>query len=219
MKHYACCWSAALLLVTLGGAKAQPINFDSVADGTDISTYYPGMSFSCQGAKCPGTAIYARAVTGTPSVPNGISPLKTGLPGVANNLTGVIRVRFSESVRSVSVDAIGIPLLATLDKPQVAILVAQDSGGNLIGEATGTAFNRYETLTVSAPSNAIHYVVLGVSGNGTATVANFDNLNFVRPRERWRVEDRATMLWVVFGILVLGFTVAAGRYFQRSRRP
>ncbi|MGH8595787.1 MAG: hypothetical protein ACREXT_03910, partial [Gammaproteobacteria bacterium] len=93
------------------GAAQTTINFDDVADKADIRAHYQpqGVTFSCDGAPCSdpaiANAIYARATTPTASAPNAVSPIKNGVPGVRDSVTGRVVASFASPVKTVSIDA------------------------------------------------------------------------------------------------------------------
>lgn len=53
-------WIFSLLSLSASCMAAQVVNFDDVPDGTDISTHYQGLKFSCAGTECASPKIFAR---------------------------------------------------------------------------------------------------------------------------------------------------------------
>ncbi len=170
-----------LAFPTLAFAQTS-INFDDVADGTDIRSHYQGRGvvFSCEGSACAdpviANGIYARATANTASAPNSVSPLKTRIPGVADQLTGRVIASFASPVKSVSIDAKTVQVPEPLNQTHFANMLAFDASGALVATAVATQFNQFEILTVTAADNQIVKVSLGVTG--PTSVAVFDNLQF-----------------------------------------
>lgn len=207
---------AASCAAMLAPASAQTaINFDDVADKTDIRTHYQpqGVTFSCDGAPCSAPAIangiYARATTPTASTPNSVSPLKTGFPGVRDSVTGRVIATFSSPVKTVSIDARSTLVPEPLNQTAFANIVAFDANGATVASAAGTQQNAFQTLTVSAPDNRIVKVSLGVTGN--VAVATFDNLQFGR--------DPTVIWWVLVTIFILIVVVVYWFYKRRKDLP
>ena len=67
-------WIPSLLWLSACCAGAQVIHFDDVPDGTDISTHYPGLTFSCAGPNCASPSIFATQSLNPPSAPNTVGP-------------------------------------------------------------------------------------------------------------------------------------------------
>jgi hypothetical protein len=187
------------------------INFDDVADQTDIRTHYQpqGVTFSCEGAACSNpaiaNAIYARATTPTASVPNSVSPIGTGFPGVKDSLTGRVAANFSSPVKTVSVDARAVLVPEPLNQLAYANIIAYDAAGAVVASTTGSALNAFQTLTVAAADNRIVKVTLGVTGN--VAVATFDNLQFDRD---------ASLIWVIYPIFFI--ILIAVYWFYKSKK-
>lgn len=187
------------------------INFDDVADQADIRTHYQpqGVTFACEGAACSNPSIangiYARATTPTASVPNSVTPIKTGIPGVKDSLTGRVVASFSSPVKTVSIDARAVLVPEPLNQVAYANIIAYDATGATVASATGSVLNAFETLTVTAADNRITKVTLGVSG--VVAVATFDNLQFDRD---------PSFIGVVFPIFLLIF-VAVYWYYRKKK--
>ena len=190
------------------------INFDGVADKTDIRTYYlpQGVTFSCDGAACSNpsiaNAIYARATTPTASTPNSVAPVKDGFPGVRDVFTGRVIAAFSSPVKTVSIDARAVLVPEPLNQTAYASIVAFDASGATVASAIGTQLNAFQTLSVSAPDNRIVKVSLGVTG--TVAVATFDNLQFDR--------DPA-MFWVIWVVVLIIIVVVYWFYKSKKDLP
>ena len=189
---------------------AQVINFDDVPDATDISTHYPGLTFSCAGAHCASTSIFARQTPNPLSPPNTVSPTNTGGVGVHNPTTGTIRVGIACLATKVTVQARSIQVPEPLNLVQHAILVAQNGSGASVGQATGTKFDQFEPLTVSSPTNLIATILLGVEGNGVAGVAQFDDLT---------IECAPQVILWPWIIVVILLVLIVGVVVYRRRRP
>lgn len=187
------------------------INFDDVADQTDIRTHYQpqGVTFSCEGTACSNpsiaNAIYARATTPTASVPNSVTPIMTGFPGVKDTLTGRVVASFSTPVKTVSVDARAMLVPEPLNQLAYANITAYDATGAVVASTTGSALNTFQTLTVAAADDRIVKITLGVSG--TVAVATFDNLQFDRD---------AAMFWVLYPIFFI-ILVIVYWFFKRKK--
>ena len=186
-------WILSLLLLSPCCAGAQVVNFDDVPDGTDISTHYPGLTFSCAGTHCASPSIFARVPTQTfqPTSPlNMVAPQQTGPPLVHNPTTGTIKIAITCPATKVTVKARSTHV-PEYTEVQHAILVWMD--GNVVkGQAVGTQDGQWELLTVSSnsPNTPIKTVFLGVEGQGEAADAWFDDLTVECARERpkpiWR---------------------------------
>lgn len=190
------------------------INFDDVADQTDIRTHYQsqGVTFSCEGAACSNPSIanviYARATTPTASAPNSVSPIRTGFPAVKDSLTGRVVANFSSPVKTVSIDASATLVPEPLNQLAYANITAYDAAGAVVASATGTALNAFQTLTVAAADNRIVKVTLGVTAN--VAVATFDNLRFDRD---------ASLLWVIYPIFIIIFVIVYWFYKRKKDLP
>jgi hypothetical protein len=205
--------AAVALAGMVAVASAQTtINFDDVADQADVRTHYQpqGVTFSCAGTPCADPAIangvYARTTSGTPSAPNGVSPIKTGFPGVSDTRTGRVIAAFSSPVKTVSVDARSTLVPEPLNQTAFANLIAFDANGAEVARATGTQLNVFEKLTVSAPDDRIARVSLGVSGQ--VAIAAFDNLQFGRDA------TMGMLFWVPIFIIIL---IVVYLFFRRKK--
>src|SRR5258708_32111036 len=90
-------WLSALFLFVAGTAFADTtINFDGVADGTNINSAYPGVTFSCFGAACPSSNVFARSIGASAFSPsNVVSTLSAGIPGVQDSVGGASEASFA----------------------------------------------------------------------------------------------------------------------------
>jgi len=187
------------------------INFDDVPNQTDIRTHYQpqGVIFSCEGTACSNpsiaNAIYARTTTPTASVPNSVSPIRTGFPAVKDSITGRVAANFSSPVKTVSIDASATLVPEPLNQVAYANITAYDATGAIVASTTGSALNVFQTLTVTAADNRIVKVTLGLSGN--VAVATFDNLQF---------DQDTSMYWVLFPIIFI-ILVAVYWFFKRKK--
>lgn len=210
MKRHLQWLLSIVLLIGSCQVGAQVINFDDVPDATDISTHYPGLTFSCAGPHCASPSVFARLTLNPPSVPNTVSPTQTGGVGVHNPTTGTIRVAIACLATKVSVQAKSIQVPEPANLVQHAILVAQNGSGVSVGQQTGTKFELFEPLTVSSPTNLITTILLGVEGDGVAGVAQFDDLTIeCAPRFVW-------WPWLLFIVIILVLFV--GFFVHRRRR-
>src|SRR5260370_2455985 len=103
---------AVSLVVAVGARADTVINFDTVANGTDITNAYAGVTFTCFSSvlACPnGTNsgdVFARLSSVATSAPNIVSTLQTGVPGTQDSTTGAIEVHFQTAQSAVSIDDI-----------------------------------------------------------------------------------------------------------------
>src|SRR5260370_12894489 len=101
---------AVSLVVAVGARADTVINFDTVANGTDITNAYAGVTFTCFSSvlACPnGTNsgdVFARLSSAATSAPNIVSTLQTGVPGTQDSTTGAIEVHFQTAQSAVSID-------------------------------------------------------------------------------------------------------------------
>jgi hypothetical protein len=206
-------WILSLLLLSPCCAGAQVVNFDDVTDGTDISTHYPGLTFSCAGTHCASPSIFARQTQNPASAPNTLAANQTGsFPGVHNPTTGTIKIAIACSAAKVTVRARSIQVPEPLNQMQHAILVAQDANGAFLGQAVGTQYGQWELLTFSSPNTRIKTVLLGVEGTGVAAVAQFDDLT---------VECAPIVIhlcWILVVVLALVSVFLAGLLIVTFRR-
>lgn len=190
------------------------INFDDVADKTDIRTRYQpqGVTLSCDGAACSApsiaNAIYARATTPTASPPNSVTPIRDGFPGVADTLTGRVVASFSSPVKTVSIDARAVLVPEPLNQTAYANITAYDAADAIVASATGTQLNAFEKLTVSTSGNNITKVTLGVTG--PVAVAVFDNLQF---------DSDPMLLWVMIIAFVFIGVIVYLFFFRKKDLP
>lgn len=218
MGRLSCLLAGLLALSTLPVGAQQVITFDDVANGTDIRAHYPGLTFSCEGARCANASVWARTAPPTsnpPSAPNIVSPVQSFAAGVAD-ATGYVRIDLASPGNSVTVEARTVPLPEALTPVQHATLIAMDAAGTIVGQATGTGTTAFETLMVTTSSNAIARVILGLSNEPNKSVALFDDLRIGRDTGKTYYGSRAAMLWILFGIATL--VVAATAYYRR-RKP
>jgi hypothetical protein len=189
----------------------QLVTFDDVGTGTDISTHYAGLTFSCDGAKCLAPGIFAWKTSTPKSTPNTVAPYQGGAgnnPGVSNRLVGRIKIELSSPASAVTVEARAFPVPGMVGTPEHAVLIAEDQAGTVVGRAVGMMLNAWESLTVSASGNTIARVFLDVDSTvppGAESVAQFDDLRIEwTPNVRaWWFPDRATRMWVLFGMVAL----------------
>lgn len=211
-----------MLALMLGSAPAfaqgtTDINFDDVPNATDISTHYPGVTFACDGSICGSSKkIFARATASTASLPNSVTPVEMGFPGVRDNLTGRVRIELASQASSVSIDARSIRMPEGVTD-QHALVIAQDSAGRPVGQALGTQMNVFETLNISTTGKKITFVYLGVENGGTSALAQFDNLHVLRAGN-WIIDGLGALpSWIWAAILaaagLAGIFVA--RHFRR----
>jgi hypothetical protein len=207
-------WLLSLLLLPACYAGAQIVNFDDVPDGTDISTHYPGLTFSCAGQHCASSSVFARQTLNALSPPNTLAPNQTGNAFVHNETTGVVKIAIACSAAKVTVQARSIQVPEPLNLVQHAILVAQDGNGASLGQAVGTKYGQFEPLTVSSPNTAIKTVLLGVENTGVAADAQFDDLT-VECAPIWTGVWKIVWIFILI-VLVVGFIVVT---LRRRKRP
>lgn len=178
---------AGLALAAFGASSAfagpvTRIDFDNVRDKTDVRIQYQssGVVFSCEGAPCVSfkgrNRVFARATPNTASSPNSVTPVYQGVAGVSDASTGRVVATFAVPVISVSVDAKSVLVPEPLNQTGYANMVAFDKNGAVVGTATGSQLNAFQTLTVKTQGAAIAKVSLGVTS--PVAVAVFDNLVF-----------------------------------------
>ncbi len=203
-------WILSLLSLSACSAGAQVGNFDDVPDGTDISTHYPGLTFSCEGAHCVSSSVFARQTLDPTSPPNTVALGQIGFPSVHNPTTGTINIAIACSATKVTVQAKSIQQPEPLNLKQYAILVAKDSNGTILDQAVGTQFDQFELLTVSSPNTPIKTVQLGVEGDGVSSSAQFDDLNVQCVRTFGHVGRWYFAVWRPYWVLTLVVILLAG---------
>ncbi|MBL8470342.1 MAG: hypothetical protein KF778_12950 [Rhodocyclaceae bacterium] len=207
------------LCITLAGmtARADQINFDEVADATDISYHYfsRGVLIFCAGpsSACKTLSVYARAAEGAHSGKNVISTRKTDAPVVHGSTTGAILMLFPDKVSRVSIAARSIPRAGEESSPDHVLIGAFDSNRKRVGEVVaGTAHNTWEKLSISAPDNRIEALLLGVDeSHGGNVEAQFDTLRFERV---WR-----PLGWIPVVIVIVLLGVVGAIYVNRKHPP
>jgi PEP-CTERM motif-containing protein len=169
-------WLSALLLFVAGTALADTtINFDDVADGTNINTNYPGVTFSCFGTACPSSNIFARSVGASAFSPsNVVSTLSAGIPGVQDTVTGAIEVHFATPQSAVSIENFLFLAPEGLGSAGEGYFQAYDSSLHLLQEIDNTALGAWSNLTIS--QSGISYLLMGDVGGGQNYISYFDNL-------------------------------------------
>jgi hypothetical protein len=165
-------------------ALAATIHFDGLADGTNINTLYPGVTFV---QPTTGGSIYARSSTAARSPANVVSIFATGLPPF-RAFDGAVDAVFATPQRSVSIDA--APIVApeglgtVLNRP---FLQAFDAAGNVLatvyyaGALPGVGgLGPYETIAYTSPTANIARVRWSVQqGNpGPFVYGYFDNFSY-----------------------------------------
>lgn len=175
------------LVVTPAPSAATTINFDNVANGTDISNAYAGVTFS---DPVDGGGIFARASTTNASAPNVVSVFATGFPAFDARF-GQVQAVFASPQRFVSIDAAILRASEGLGTPQNAPrLEAYDSGNTLLGFASwdfgqtpqppAGGVTGFQTLSFAAASDSIASVRFfsGLPGQLPSNFGIFDNLVF-----------------------------------------
>ncbi len=168
-----------MFCLTLGvvGAQADTtITFDTVSDGTVINSYYAGVTFSCFGAGCPGSDVYARSSIFTVSAPNVVSTEPAPIiPYQQDPATGAIEVAFATPQSAASIQAMPTLMPEGFGTPGYAYLQAYDSGLNFLGQVNDTTVGSWGQLYLSFPGQ-ISYLLIGETLGDYPTVALFDNL-------------------------------------------
>ena len=171
-------------------ATAATINFDDAADGANINTRYPGVTFS----NPVGGNIFARSGAGSaPSSPNVVSVAGTGL-ALFDARQGAVEAAFATPVGSVSIDARPVAppeFVGALTKKPFFEVYA--TNGVLIGQiyyqgalpTTGGAAGPVETISFTSTVNNIGRVRFSSQNPGSPptvppTYGMFDNLRFDR---------------------------------------
>lgn len=183
----------ALLCMSGQDASATLINFDNVASGTNISTYYSGVTFSA--ILCPGGAatcgpstnpVYAVASTHAVS-PGNVVSISSTADNFGTLAGGAIEATFSALQSSVSITTdpwIAIPEgLTAWAKPYIS---AFDSADNFLGITYTSQLidpsiaSTPEVITITSAGN-IKKVRFTVQDKSPHTKASFDNLVFTLP--------------------------------------
>jgi len=162
------------------------INFDNVADGTNIDSAYAGVTFSCFSSvlACNGANsgdVYARTSLVATSAPNIVSTVQTGVAGTQDSSTGAIEVHFATGQSAVSIDDILFQAPEGLGSAGYGYLRAFDSSLNLLGEVDDlysgnpANLNVTKTLSFSSAAGNISYLLLG-DIQGSNIISAFDNL-------------------------------------------
>lgn len=175
-------------LGVVGGWADTIINFDNVADGTNIDSAYAGVTFSCFSSvnACNGANtgdVYARASLSAASAPNIISTVQTGIAGTQDSTTGAIEVHFATAQSAVSIDDVLFQASEGLGTGGYGYLEAFDSNMNFIAGSLiqdvygGNAANLgvVRTLSFSSAAGNISYLLLG-DIQGANIISAFDNL-------------------------------------------
>lgn len=209
-------------------ASATTINFDDVADGTNINTHYSGVTFSNPlGVSADNTDspnIFARSFTTNNSPGNVVSVFSTGVPAFDARWGGV-QALFSIGQSHVSIDAAILRLPEGLGTPRNAPkLEVYGTSGNFITSVSWDftqiaqpdvgGITGFETLSYTAGGNDIGKVVFlsGQPGESPSNFGLFDNLTYDRQNGGTIPEPNSLLL---LGLGVLGLT--AGRLRRRER--
>jgi len=180
---------AVSLVVAVGARADTVINFDTVANGTDITNAYAGVTFTCFSSvlACPnGTNsgdVFARLSSVATSAPNIVSTLQTGVPGTQDSTTGAIEVHFQTAQSAVSIDDILFQAPEGLGSAGYGYIEAFNSSLNFIAGSqitdlySGNAanLNVTKTLFFSSAAGNISYLLLG-DIQGSNIISAFDNL-------------------------------------------
>jgi hypothetical protein len=169
-------WLSALLLFVAGTALADTtINFDGVADGTNIDTTYPGVTFNCFGAACPSSNVFARSIGASAFSPsNVVSTLSAGIPGVQDSVTGAIEVSFATPQSAVSIENFVFLAPEGLGTTGFGYFQAYDSSLNFLTEVDNSTLGAWTNLTIS--HSGISHLLMGDVGGGQNYISYFDNL-------------------------------------------
>ena len=169
-------WLSALFLFVAGTALADTtINFDGVADGTNINTTYPGVTFSCFGTACPSSNVFARSIGASAFSPsNVVSTLSAGIPGVQDSVGGAIEVSFATPQSAVSIENFVFPAAEGLGTTGFGYFKAYDSSLNLLTQVNNSTLGAWTNLTISG--SGISFLLLGDVGGGQNYISYFDNL-------------------------------------------
>jgi PEP-CTERM motif-containing protein len=193
--------AVTLLSLAIGPmAFADTINFDGLADGTVVNTFYTasnGVTFSCVACSTTeqsGPDIYARnvgtqAASGT-NVVSLMAPFGQGNGGSSvpafDARFGGVEATFTTLQQSVSIDAAAVLLPEFAGTPvNDPFLEAFDSSGNLLAKVLypvaygSSTYGSYQTLSYTSTSANIAYVILSSQhDSGPTVLGQFDNLTF-----------------------------------------
>ena len=164
------------------------INFDDVAAGTLVNTYYAGVTFT----NPIGGNIAARSGLGfAPSSPNVVCVTNGGTPPFFDSPFGAVDARFATPVRVVKIDARPVSQVADHLDPTVArpYLQAFDASGNLLAtvyyagalpQGCCNEVGATETLTFASSTANIARARFSSQQpvSGVHTYGLFDNLRF-----------------------------------------
>jgi hypothetical protein len=175
---------AMSLLGAIGARADTTINFDDVANGTNIDSHYAGLTFSCTYSPHPsvcsggGGNVYAVADAGAFSAPNIVSTYVNpgGVYGQQDNIVGAIEVTFAAPQSAVSIQAYEFQAAEAFGTPGYAYIQAYDSSFSFLGETDdSSALYVYSNLGISEAAGNISHVVIG-DVQGANTLSFFDNL-------------------------------------------
>lgn len=178
---------AVSLLGTSGVWADTLLNFDNVANATNIDNAYAGVTFSCFSSvnACNGTSnsgdVFARSFLFAPSAANIIATFANGVAGTQDSTTGAIEVAFATAQSAVSIDDYLFQAPEGLGTGGYGYLEAFDSTFHLLGTVQdvygGNVANLDVTKTLSFSSGAgnISYLLLG-DIQGANIISAFDNL-------------------------------------------
>lgn len=193
--------AVTLLSLAIGPmAFADTINFDGLADGTVINTFYTasnGVTFacvSCSTTEGSGPDIYSRTAVGSAAsgtnVVSLMAPAGQGNGGsslaVFDARFGGIEASFTTLQQTVSIDAAAVLPVEFAGTPvNDPFLEAFDSSGNLLAKVLypvaygSSGYGSYQTLSYTSSSANIAYVILSSQhDSGPAVYGEFDNLTF-----------------------------------------
>lgn len=208
-------WNTAVVVgavvVGASGAYAVTINFDGIADGTVIDSFYPGVTFS---NPVGPASIFARSSSSAASPSNVVSVLSTGVPAFDARF-GAVEAVFSSPQRYVSIDAAILRLPEGLGTPvNFPKLEIYNAGGfvtainwnfSTIPQPGAGAITGYETLAYQSSTTDITKVRFfsGQPGGSPSNFGLFDNLTF----QTTPIPEPSTFAALGLGLGIVGFAL------------
>ena len=203
-----------LLLVAAQPAGATTINFDNVADGTAIDSYYAALGVNFDNPLNQGS-IYARSTTAAASLDNVVSVFQTGVPAF-DARWGAVEVTLDTAQRFVSIDAaiLRLPegLGTTANSPRLEI---HDANGfvtsvlwdfSLVPQPDVGGLSDYQTLSFTSLADDITRIrfLSSQPGEGPSNFGLFDNLTFRAGNDGGTVPEPGSLLLCAAALMAAG---------------